>query len=292
MRKKKPEKGSKADRKESLKAYLAEARSWESARITDALRSRRLAWIFAVMGWLLAVAAVAALAGMTPLKTVEPFVIRVDNATGIVDAVNTLTNAKTNYDEAVNRYFLGLYVRERESFDRKTAAKNYEVVGLMSGKQEQDRYYGWFNPHNPQSPLNQYKRGEKVNVRIRSISFIRPDVALVRYVREEEQSGRRVVSSYWAATVNFKYENPPTKQSDRQINPLGFRVTDYRSDPESLTGLERLEDEPAITETVPERTSAFPAQIEDALERPINEQQTQDADALPATGETTEAEEK
>jgi len=48
----------------------------------------------------------------------------------------------------------------------------------------------------------------------------------------------RPILSYWAATVTFTYQNPPTSQKDREINPLGFQVTGYRVDPESLNAVE------------------------------------------------------
>ena len=67
-----------------------------------AYRSRRIAWVTAGVASLLAIVSVAAVAALTPLKTVEPFVIRVDNATGIVDVVNALDNARETYDEAVS----------------------------------------------------------------------------------------------------------------------------------------------------------------------------------------------
>ena len=41
----------------------------------------------AAAGWLCAVAAALALALLMPLKRVEPFVVRVDNSTGVVDVV-------------------------------------------------------------------------------------------------------------------------------------------------------------------------------------------------------------
>ena len=77
---------------------------------------------------------------LTPLKTVKPYVIRVDNATGIVDTIDALKDGKTMYDEVINRYFIQLYVRYREGYSRELAAEYYGNVGLMSATQEQQRY--------------------------------------------------------------------------------------------------------------------------------------------------------
>src|SRR4051812_43214087 len=86
-----------------LKSYFANARTWEQDRLLAADRSRRIAWVTAGVASLLAVVSVGAVAALTPLKTVEPFVIRVDSATGIVDVVNALDNTGETYDEAVYR---------------------------------------------------------------------------------------------------------------------------------------------------------------------------------------------
>ena len=65
-----------------------------------------------------AFASVMAVAMLTPLKTVEPYVIRVDNSTGIVDVVESLRDGETNYDEAINKYFTQWYVRYREGYSK------------------------------------------------------------------------------------------------------------------------------------------------------------------------------
>jgi type IV secretion system protein VirB8 len=69
---------------DELKAYLDNARRWEQDLLLSAHRSRRTAWVIAGGACVLAVASLSAVAALAPLKTVEPFVIRVDNATGIV----------------------------------------------------------------------------------------------------------------------------------------------------------------------------------------------------------------
>ena len=69
---------------DDLKTYFENARRWEQDLLLSAHRSPRIAWVIAAGACALAVASVGAVAALAPLKTVEPFVIRVDNATGIV----------------------------------------------------------------------------------------------------------------------------------------------------------------------------------------------------------------
>ncbi len=84
------------------------------------------------------------------------------------------------------------------------------------------------------SPINVYGPYGKVQVRIKSTSFIRPEVALVRYTKQVERGADKPEITHWAATVVFKYSGAPMAESDRAINPLGFQVTEYRNDPDVL----------------------------------------------------------
>lgn len=220
--------------KKDFDKYLREAKSWETDRLIAAEKSKKIAWSIAMVAGGIALVAVIAVAGLTPLKNTELKIIRVDNATGIVDVVTEIPNAKTNYNEAVNKYFSQLYIRYREGYSRELAEEYYANVGIMSGRAEQQRYGEFFNPKNPQSPLNVYGTNARVKTRVKSVSFIKENVALVRYTKEIERgASERPAITHWAATLVFKYSGAPMTEKDRAVNPLGFQVTEYRNDPDS-----------------------------------------------------------
>lgn len=215
--------------KNSFKAYLAEARSWETSRVDALDRSARRAWWLAGFFGVLALAAVLAVSMLTPLKTVTPFVIRVDNSTGAVDVVRAIGDAPARYDEVVTKYFIQWYIRWREGYSRALAQQYYTNVGLLSSPDEQRRYYAFFNPKNPESPLKLYGEKSSVEVKIKSISFINAHVALVRYTKQVDDGPL----THWAATMTFGFASAPMSETDRAVNPLGFQVTQYRNDPDA-----------------------------------------------------------
>ncbi len=94
----------------------------------------------ATVASLLACVSVAAVVALTPLKTVEPFVIRVDNSTGIVEVVSALSSAAGTYDEEVTKYFAARYVRAREGYVWSDAEENFRIASLMSNSAEQQRF--------------------------------------------------------------------------------------------------------------------------------------------------------
>ena len=127
-------------RHDDLKTYFDNARRWEQDLLLSAHRSRRTAWVIAAGACALAVASLSAVAALAPLKTVEPFIIRVDNATGIVDTVSAFNSTPARYDEAVTKYFLGRYVRAREGYSYPEAETNFRTISLLSGQGEQARF--------------------------------------------------------------------------------------------------------------------------------------------------------
>ena len=218
---------------DSLKEYFDKARRFDQDRMVSAERSKRLAWFVAIVASVLACVSVAAVVALTPLKTVEPFVIRVDNSTGIVDVVSAMASTAGNYDEEVTKYFAARYVRAREGYVWSEAEENFRTASLMSNAAEQQRFAAAYRGGNPESPQNVYGRSATSRIGIKSISLINSNVVSVRYTRTIT-SGEDVRTTHWVATITYSYANAPISSSDRLVNPLGFVVSEYRADPEAL----------------------------------------------------------
>lgn len=218
---------------DSLKEYFDKARRFDQDRMVSAERSKRLAWFVAIVASVLACISVAAVVALTPLKTVEPFVIRVDNSTGIVDVVSAMASHAGSYDEEVTKYFAARYVRAREGYVWSEAEENFRTASLMSNAAEQQRFAAVYRGGNPESPQNVYGRSATSRIGIKSISLINSNVVSVRYTRTITR-GEDVSTTHWVATITSSYTNAPISSSDRLVNPLGFVVSEYRADPEAL----------------------------------------------------------
>lgn len=225
---------------QALQGYLAEAASWDADRLAQAARARRVAWRVAVAGWLCAIASSAALALLMPLKRVEPFLVRVDNSTGVVDVVPVYTG-HASLGEAVTRYFLTHYITVCERFDYALAESDYEECAAFNSAKLNQALYARWNRVNPSSPLNVHKDGSSETVRIESVSFFKrtggaSDLAQVRFARIERETdqapGR---STHWIATIEYRYGKPPDDLRTRGWNPLGFEVLDLGIEPETLS---------------------------------------------------------
>ncbi|MGY4831816.1 virB8 family protein (plasmid) [Sphaerotilaceae bacterium SBD11-9] len=242
--------------KKELEAYLAEAQAWEVSALLKSERSKKQAWMVAGCMGVVAVFASVAGALLATRQPDPPVVLRVDNSTGIVDLVRRQTDPKTTYDEIMATYFLRQYIRVREGYSRELADEFYKTVGLMSIGAEQKRYYEFFNPKNPLSPLNVYGNTAKVRVDIKSFTFLKPTQALVRWSSTVERAGDKPIVAHWASMVVFRYSSAPMKDKDRETNPLGFQVTEYRRDADSSVG----DTTPAAPQQAQPLATAAPAQ--------------------------------
>jgi type IV secretion system protein VirB8 len=222
-----------------ISGYFAEAQSWDADRNAQQQRSVRVAWCTATAGWVCAMAGAVAIATMMPLKQVEPFLIRVDNSTGIVDVVPAL-DATASPDESVTRYFLTHYVSVCERFNFSTAESDYEECGAFHSAQRNQVWYAAWAKTNPASPLNVHKDGSLVRVQVQSVSFFSrasgmQDLAQVRYVKALSAGpGAEERFSHWIATVQFAYSDASHDPKVRRWNPLGFKVVDFRPEPEVI----------------------------------------------------------
>ena len=219
-----------------LNSYWQEARSWDADR-QMLKQSQALSWRVALAGWFCAVCAAVALVLLMPLKRVETVVVRVDSSTGVVDVVPTYQGGAP-VDEAVTRYFLAHYTTTCERFNFATAESDYEECGSFQTAQRNQAWYALWTPSNPASPLNIHKDGSTVRIQVESVTFFSrssgvKDLAQVRYLKAQRSSGASDDTvSHWIATLQYAYTNPAKDPKLRRWNPLGFKVVDFRTEPE------------------------------------------------------------
>ena len=196
-------------------------------------RNRWMALSFIVL--VLAVCQGLALVMLVPLKTVVPYLVK-EETSGAVMTVEPMTGSKSvTYDEAVRKYFLAMYVRCRETYDPMDLRENYRTVDLMSDDNETERFRQYINPKNKQSPVAVYASGTKRQIALSSIVFLNDHTAQVHLSALEFQGSAAAKTSHWIATVSFRFDAPPTLESERLVNPLGFLVTTYRIDQEVVS---------------------------------------------------------
>ncbi len=237
----------------TIQGYYDEAESWDADRTAQLRRSARTAWWAAGAGWLCALASVVAVLLLIPLKEVVPYLVRVDGSTGIVDVVPVFAGHATR-EEAVTRYFLTHYVSVCERFNFSTAESDYEECGAFHSAQRNQAWYALWMSSNANSPLNLHKDGSTVRVQVTSVSFFSrasglTDLAQVRYLKALRQgAGAEESFTHWVATIQYVYGEAAKEPRTRRWNPLGFKIIDFRSEPEILSEQTAAKESPSSRE--------------------------------------------
>ncbi|MDT4292363.1 type IV secretion system protein [Methylomonas sp. MO1] len=222
-----------------LESYLQEASTWEADKLRDALKQiKYLRWI--IIGLLAITGSLAwAIKGLTPLKTTQPYVVRVDNSTGIVDVV-PIYNGEAELNELTTRHLLTHYQIARERYFYAIAETDYETVGAFNNTKLNDEWAQAWQETNPESPLVKYKDGTTVTVHVKGITFLEPesgarDTAQIRFTTEKRQGGNGSPQvTHWLSTIKYAYGEPSKNDKERSLNQLGLRIISYHKEPEVI----------------------------------------------------------
>jgi type IV secretion system protein VirB8 len=217
-------------------SYFTAARSWADQQAHDVERKARVAWIVAGVTSAIALLLAIAVIIMTPLKSVEPYIVLVDRQTGAVDVDGGVAAGPLTQNEAVIQAQLAGYVRARETFDSTDLPMLYRRVQLLSSPAVARAYVQSMAADNPVSPLRTLNQGDMLKVIIKSTSTLGRGVALVRFdVQRSVASGQTAERRSYVAAISYGFSGKPLRQDDRFENPLGFQVTRYRRDSEGAS---------------------------------------------------------
>lgn len=214
---------------ERLASYYRDVESFQTAKARGARRWGRVAWSIAGISLLANLALAFAVASMLPLERLVPIYLWLQ-PDGTVHSTTQLSNLPPTQSRAVLRAAIWQYVRDRQSYDFADAKYRYDVVSLMSAPNVMDEYQRAFLNTSPGSTSPQIREGRKgqVNVSLVNMSFVRRQVALVRYRRTVLMYGSDPVTTTWTATVEFRLASK-LPLGARLADPGGLIVTNYQN---------------------------------------------------------------
>jgi type IV secretion system protein VirB8 len=217
-----------------FKAYLSETRGMERDFLKEIIRSKRRAWGVTYLMFGLSVLAIGAgIVGLSR-ETPSPLVLRVDNATGAVDVVTTMREHESSYGDVVDDYWINRYMIDRENYEYNAIQQNYDAVALLSAPDIQKEYYARFEGADglDKTLSNQ----AQIIAHVKSIQLNHKGQATVRFTTQLVYADRQPEKvENKIATISYTYLNAPMSLTDRRINPLGFQVTTYQVDQETLS---------------------------------------------------------
>ncbi|EOV7122798.1 virB8 family protein [Campylobacter coli] len=197
-------------------------------------QSNKRAWLIAFVSIFIAIISIVAVVLLTPLKTIEPYVIRVDNTTGMVDILTMLDEKEISSNEALDKYFISQYVKAREGYYYELLNQDYLLTQLMSSEKVANEYRAWYEGENARDQI--LKNSNEVNVQILSIVLGNSNGIKTSTIRAKiitkNLNTRGLSESTKVITLSYDYILAKASEENRILNPLGFKVTNYRIDEE------------------------------------------------------------
>ncbi|EAK8297249.1 type IV secretion system protein [Campylobacter jejuni] len=197
-------------------------------------KSNKRAWLIAFVSIFIAIISIVAVVLLTPLKTIEPYVIRVDNTTGMVDILTMLDEKEISSNEALDKYFISQYVKAREGYYYELLNQDYLLTQLMSSEKVANEYRAWYEGENARDQI--LKNSNEVNVQILSIVLGNSNGVKNSTIRAKiitkNLNTRGLSESTKVITLSYDYILAKASEKNRILNPLGFKVTNYRIDEE------------------------------------------------------------
>ncbi|ATG38090.1 Type IV secretory pathway, component VirB8 (plasmid) [Phaeobacter piscinae] len=209
---------------------------FEADLILGPRRRERIAYGVAAAGVAIGLAGFFGAVSILPLKTVETHVVVVDKTSGQMDRVAAVQDLTLDESDAIIQANLVAYVDQRETYD---LADSQERINSVLGRSEGDAartLRDLWDARNEDYPITVYGREAVIDVEIRSVNQLDDGVAQVRFTKTlRRPRDNRTVTRGYVATVGFEFR-PETKQTLQEVwgNPLGFVVTSYRVDAETL----------------------------------------------------------
>lgn len=221
------------------------SKHWYQDKYQHVLTQRNMLALIAVVALLAAMMATFAVMRLAPLKSVDPYLIQIDEKSGITQKVQPISRADYAADQAVDKYFTSLYLRMRESYNINVLRYNYNVVRLMSTADVFRKFRYLVDPANDDSFAKRLGATGLRDVKIRSIVYItnpadkkhkneatNSKIMQARITTTESTPNAPDKETYWVATVTFEYANLNLSQEEQLLNPLGYTVTSYQIQPE------------------------------------------------------------
>lgn len=172
-------------------------------------------------------------------KSLVPYLIEVEEKTGVPTVVEQLNQSSFTADLALKRYFLYSFLKAAEGYNPGTFKDDYKKIMLLSTTDVFRQIQRKINPKNESSPYALIGGRGMIEVALKSISFPTPNSAVIRFKLKNVGFVRDFANNRdMIADIEFKFTDINLSIEERYVNPLGFQVTKYVVDQELVSDSE------------------------------------------------------
>lgn len=227
--------------KAQAKAEKAAQKNWYADRYQAAKVQRNILLIICIISVSSSLIITYMLGQLSNKKTYEPYLIQVEDKSGIVTQINQRSLEKYRADEVMAKYFLVKYLEARESYNFYDYRYFYtRVVRLMSSGSVYSTFSRYISTSNAKSPVKLGSQAS-VHIEIKSMTNLAKQKIQIRYAKVKTRGEVPVYTEdaiidreHKIATINYGFFDLNLNKKDRFINPLGFQVTSIRIDEDAV----------------------------------------------------------
>ena len=204
--------------KESKKIKI---KSWYSNRYQIVVVQRNILLLLTIISIIAVAASVTFVKNMMSSKSLEPYVIEIDEKTGIATTIQQPTSQNFTANEVMRRYFINKYIQASMNYNPKTYKQDSEVVRLFSSPAIYNAFKTRINP-------NALGGNSTITTKIKSLLFKDSNSLEIRSTSEIVTSGTPPVTKNEILFMNFFFApDIALSMEERLINPIGFQVSNF-----------------------------------------------------------------
>jgi type IV secretion system protein VirB8 len=212
------------------KKEVLKLRTWYSNKYQMILLQKKLLSLFSILAMIIVVIAIIFVKKFTESKSFEPYVVEMEEKTGIINVIENLSSTSLTADESIKKFYINAFLEAAEGYNYVTYKTDRRKGLLMSSGAVFRKTMEKFNQRNERSVVNVLSNRGTLTIKIKSIVFLTPRIASVRFVVYTQ--GIKPTKEYPAerhliANIEFNFVNMSLNQGDRFLNPLGFQVVKY-----------------------------------------------------------------
>lgn len=195
-------------------------KSWYSNRYQIVVVQRNILLFLSILLTVSMTASIIFVKYVMSSKSLEPYVIEIEEKSGVPTIVNQMTTQNLTGDESVKKYFINQFIQAAAGYDPKTYRMDAEKVRLMSTQAIYSDFRTRINPRT-------LGVDSKIELRIKSIKFLDPVTVQIRILRITSSKERGTSQKDEVINMSFYFANLTLNAEERLINPLGFQVTSF-----------------------------------------------------------------
>jgi len=196
-------------------------KSWYSNRYQIVVVQRNVLLLFTLVSMFSVAVAVIFVKNVMSSKSLEPYVIQVEEKSGIATVVDQLTSQNFTGDQIIRKYFINEFVHASSGYDPRTYKQDVEKIRLFSVP-------GVYSDFRNRINARVLGTSSRTEVRIKSVQFTDPNTAQIRISKQITAEGADPITKDEVITMGFYFApDMGLTMEERLINPLGFQVNRY-----------------------------------------------------------------